>query len=87
MLTVLGRCGIIDYSKSERIIKQPFPPNGAFVEVKIGLHFEIHSWDGSDIFTPENSLFVFITKRVKEIIENNKISNIEITCLNEYEFF
>jgi hypothetical protein len=87
LLTVTGRCGFIDYSKSEKIVKQPFPPKGAFIEVKRGLHFDITKWDGTDIFTPDNTLFIFITEHVKALLDKNKFTNIKFTNLVDFEIY
>lgn len=40
--------------------------------------FDKATWDGSDIFTLEDTLIIACTERVKEIIETNKFSNVLI---------
>ena len=40
------------------------------------IEFFISSWDGSDIFCLDNTLFLICTQTVKDILESNKIANI-----------
>ena len=40
--------------------------------------FDESTWNGSDFFTLEGSLSTFITKRVKDILEKEKFTNLEI---------
>ncbi len=87
LLTVKGRCGPMDFSKSEIFIKQPFTPTGTALKVKRGLYFDQNTWDGSDIFTPENTLFTFITEQVKLILIEKKFTNLSIECLEDFEIY
>jgi len=73
ILTVTGRCSAINYEKSELFIKAPFTPTGKPIEAKRGLYFDLISWDGSDVFTPENSMFTFVTEKVVKILLNLNI--------------
>jgi hypothetical protein len=40
-----------------------------------GNEFDIETWDGSDIVNPENTGTTLCTARVKEVIEQNKLTN------------
>ncbi len=85
IFAVTGRCGSIDYNKSEKIIIQPYSSSGKPVDAIKGLFFEKETWDNSDIFTPLNTKYTFITSKVKEILENNKVSNIKFEKITEIE--
>lgn len=85
LFTVTGRCGPIDYSRSEVFMKQPYTPTGKPVEAKRGLFFDLNSWDGSDIFTPENSRFTFITEKVKDILFKSKATNLILENVAKFE--
>lgn len=37
------------------------------------LHFDPATWDGSDMFLASNYWAIFVVKRVKEVLEQNKI--------------
>lgn len=43
--------------------------------------FDLNTWDGSDVFNLENTLLNVITLRVKNILEENKVTNIRILPL------
>ena len=85
IFSVTGRCSAIDYSKSEKFIKQPYSPKGRPVNALRGLYFESGSWDESDIFTPEDSMFSIVTEKVKELFEENKITNIKFERITGIE--
>jgi hypothetical protein len=40
-----------------------------------GREFDIKTWDGSDIVNPENTCLTLCSERVKEVIEQNKLTN------------
>lgn len=85
LLTVEGRCSAIDYGRSETFLKKPYAPSGKPIEVKRGLYFDLESWDLSDVFTPENTRFTFITEKVKNILSVNKVTNILIERITDFE--
>ncbi|MDR0604221.1 MAG: hypothetical protein LBG80_07980 [Bacteroidales bacterium] len=76
-LSITGRCGKIDYSKSE-IIKDTLL--GKYYK---GLHVGLDKWDGSDFFMPEKYFGTIITNRVVEILKKNNITNIRLENLME----
>ena len=45
------------------------------------IKFDLESWDGSDIFTLEKTGITACTEKVKTIIEQNNLSNIEARLL------
>jgi len=85
LFSVTGRCGPIDPSKGEIVWKAPPVPEGNPFQVKRGLYFESSSWDGNDIFIPKGSRAIVITEKVKQILTNIKVTNVEMTRLTEEE--
>ena len=85
LLTVEGRCSAIDYRRSETFLKKPYIPSGKPIEAKRGLYFDLESWDHSDVFTPENTRFTFITEKVKNILSANKVTNILLERITDFE--
>lgn len=83
-LSITGKCGPVDYSKSQ-IIKKRLVPNGLQTKYYKGLYFDLNNWDGSDIFIPQGSLHIIITEKVKKVIQQNKITNVSLQNLAEYE--
>lgn len=83
-LAVTGRCGKIDNSKS-KWVKRKAIIGDAMVRVRYGYYFDPKSWDGSDIFLAEGTGVVFVVKKVKEALENAKISNVEFIKNTEFE--
>jgi hypothetical protein len=83
-LTVTGRSGPIDYSKSP-LINKSMVPNGPFSKCFKGLYIDQESWDGCDIFLSENYLGVLVNQSVKGILDDNTFSNIRYTHISEIE--
>jgi hypothetical protein len=82
-LAIHGRCGPIDYDKSEEI---PTITPGGVSSHWFGLYFDPDTWDGSDLFMSEdNSGFKFVVDEVKRAFEKAKIKNVEFTNLAEIE--
>ena len=84
LFSVKGRCGPIDRLKSERHIKQ-YTQTGKPVDILKGLYFEMDTWDGSDIFSPEGTLYTFVNEKVKEILIKNKVTNILFDRITDIE--
>ena len=87
LLTVTGRLVKIDFEKSEQILKQPFSPSGKPIWIKRGLPIDMHTWDGSDIFSAENTLFTFISEKVRNLLVENRCTNIRIEETTELELY
>lgn len=86
IFSITGRCGSIDFSRSEKFIKDPYVPGGGRAELLKGLYFDLNSWDGSDIFTAEGgTAFTFVTKKVRNLLVKYKATNILMTKLPEFE--
>ncbi len=80
--SVVGRCGPTNYENSD-IIEKRKVPTGPLCQYYKGVSFD--AWDGNDFFIPKNTMHIFITKKVAEVLRKNKITNIELTNLSEIE--
>lgn len=85
LLTITGRCGPIDESKT-RIVDSTTLFPGQTAKAYQGLFFSEDSWDKSDMFVSEFINHTFITEKVKTLFEKNKVSNIIITNTKEYQW-
>jgi len=54
-LSITGRCGKIDYSKSE-IFEKRLVPEAPLAKFHKGLYVGLDEWDGSDFFCRKNTL-------------------------------
>lgn len=52
-----------------------------------GYKFDFETWDGSDFFTPIGTTIIFCTKKVLEIVQKNRVSNIEMTNIDSVKSF
>lgn len=82
--SVTGHCGAIDYKKSEIIEKRRIP-TGPICKFYKGLHIGLDQWNETDFFIPENILEIIITKRAAEVLKNEKITNMDLENLSDYE--
>lgn len=83
-LSITGRCGKIDYSKSE-IIEKRLVPNAPLGKYYKGLHVGLDKWGGSDFFLPEKYFGIIITSKTAEVLKKNKLTNIRLENLGEIE--
>jgi len=84
-LSITGRCGKIDYSKS-KIIEKRLVPNGPLGRYYKGLYIDLDKWDGSDFFLPEKNFGTIITSRTSDALKkSNKLTNIRLENLTEIE--
>ena len=84
-LAVIGRCGAIDDDLSEKVMLPPPVPEGRARPGLRGLCFPPKSWDGSDIFTPEGFAAIYVVERVKEALEEARVTNVAFERLTEIE--
>lgn len=84
-LSIHGRCGPIDISKSEIVYKR-LVAEGPLCTFYRGKHIGLDEWDGTDFFLPENNFGIVITRRAADIIKANKLTNIRLNNLAEIEF-
>ena len=80
--SVVGHCGPESYKNSE-IIEKQFVPEGPICKYYKGVFFD--AWDGTDFFTPKGVYSIFITKKAAEVLKKNKLTNIRLENLSEYE--
>jgi hypothetical protein len=82
--SITGRCGPIDYCKSE-IIEKRLVPNGPLSKYYKGLSFELDKWDKSDFFLPEGNFGIKITQKVADALKKSKLTNIRLENISEIE--
>jgi|GEM_PF-1980052 len=70
-LQIIGRCG-----------KLLEPHEVGFYK---GLKFNINTWDKSDIFSPEETVLFFCNEKVKNILKENKITNVDIEDISQIQ--
>jgi len=85
VLRILGRCGSIDDSQSERVILPPPTKSGNAVDGWRGLYFEPASWDGSDLFGPPETGQIFMTNKAAELVRQMRPSNATLQPLPAVE--
>jgi len=80
--SVTGRCTSTSFAKSQIIDKQ-FVENGPICKHYKGIF--IDGWDGSDFFSPDGESWIFISKNAADKLKKNKLSNIHLDNLSDYE--
>lgn len=88
-ISITGRCNPVDYYRSEIVLKE-HPGVIRFHQCFKGTYFKDDVWDGTDLFMDnadkrEYTLHQYVSERVKNIFDNNKIKNLEFTNLTETE--
>ncbi len=83
-LSIIGKCGSIDYSKST-ITTKKISPDLPSEKYYIGLYIGLDQWDESDIFLPKGSSHIIVSKKLKKELIKGKSSNIEFINLAEIE--
>lgn len=79
-LVVFGRCGAIDFHRSERIVDVSGKVSGDKFR---GIFFDEVSWDGSDVFMcRDNTCYLLFSQRAKDCLEP-LLSNVEFEPLTE----
>ena len=79
--TITGRCLALKPSLAEPYVKQY--PGGPYNTYK-GHPLNLDYWDGSDIFLLQGTTFQFVSKKVKNIIKKNKLTNICFEDIAEF---
>jgi hypothetical protein len=82
-LAVTGRCGPIDDQLSRVEMLSPPVPEGRVMPHYMGLHFRPETWDGSDVFTPAGTGFVFVTEQVRDALAEAQVTNLSMRPLSE----
>lgn len=83
-LSLTGRCGHIDGSRSEQRPKEY--PGGLF-PAWAGLYFDERSWDGSDFFmTSDPKGWKLVTEEVVRAFRKAKVKGASFEVLSKTEF-
>lgn len=83
--SVTGRCGPIDWSKGKKVRKPPPVPWGEGYDAWVGMYFDPATWDGSDIFVPEETAYTIMVERVVTALKKAKVTNMTFKPLTEFE--
>ncbi len=83
-LSITGRCGPVNYNKSEVIIKSLIE-GGEKSRYYKGFYAGLDDWDGSDIFLSRGLFSIIVTQRVREIVKKEKLTNARFENLSEVE--
>lgn len=81
-LSVTGRSGPIIYKDSNLFEKRKVP-DGPLCKFYKGEFVEL--WDGSDFFLPENSIGTVVSKKVADVLNINKVTNLQLINLADAE--
>ncbi len=84
-LAIKGNCGSINNNLSKPATLPPIMPNSPERKVYLGMLFDEETWDGSDIFSPEETAFVYVTKKIRDLFVENKITNCSFRRITELE--
>lgn len=82
--SITGVSGGISYANS-KIIETRYVPEGPIIRKYIGADIDLSKWNGGDFFIPEGTKGIVITKKVAELLEKNKISNLYLENIAESE--
>lgn len=52
-----------------------------------GFKFDYKSWDKSDFFSPDETVLLFCTQKVRDLLKKNKIANIDLTDINKVQAY
>jgi len=83
-LSITGRCGEIDYSKSE-IIKKQLVAGGSITDYYKGKYINPETFDKGDFFLPKNNYGPIINTRAMKALSGARLSNIRFKALSEIE--
>lgn len=79
-LSVIGKSGPIDYTKS-KVEERIYKATGKHYKCYIGQYFDLNSWDKSDFFLTENNLRTVVTEKVFEVLNKCKYKNLVLKSL------
>ncbi len=82
--SVTGKCGPIDYGKSE-IIEKRIGPGKPLIKYYKGTYIGLDKWDGNDFFIPEETIKIVVTKSVRDILRRSKLTNVCLKNLSDSE--
>lgn len=82
--SITGRCGPIDFGKSE-VIEKRLVPNGSLSTYFRGMYPGLGTWDGSDFFLPREYGGTIVAARARDILLRHKVTNIRFENLATME--
>ena len=82
-LSVTGRSGPIDDALSERVVLPPSVPGAPSMPHRRGFCPRPGSWDGSDLFVPEGTLFTCLTAPVRDALVAGRLVGLRFERMSE----
>jgi hypothetical protein len=82
---VTGRCGRIDNTRSTQVWRPAKETPEKKFRTWLGLYFDPPTWDGSDIFGPDHTGWIFVVQKVKDALVKAKITNVSFEALTQIE--
>lgn len=79
-LTIVGRAGPQDMKRG---VKEVFRQKDGYVSVlrMEGLFFDPNKWDGSDFFLLDNADYVLVTRKVVNLLEEDRLTGWEVRAI------
>ena len=81
--TITGRCGAVKPSLCEEVIIPPTYKGGPSVPGYKGDPLDLDTWDGSDIFILEHTVYKYATAKVRNVLSKLKNSNVAFEDIAE----
>lgn len=85
-LSVTGKCGPLDISRSRILVKPPVRPGAPRYRMLLGRYVDLTTWDGTDVFMPAESRVIIVTRAVQIALKKAKLQNITLIPLLEVEW-
>lgn len=82
-LSVTGRAGPIDPTRSRVEQLPPAVPGAEIVFAEVGMYFDPKTWDGSDFFIPQGTAAVCVTERVRAVLQKERLTNLHFDPLTQ----
>jgi hypothetical protein len=76
VLCITGRCGPVKYWRG-------FSPRRILLMEGKGLHLDPKTWDGSDLFVPENGSWLLVLEPVMQALRGAKLSGLHFEPIRE----
>lgn len=80
---ITGRCGPQDTSRGTWVRDEAAP--GPWKVVLRGLYFDESTWDGSDVFSPQDMYACLLTSKAARVFVEADVENIQLTKAVEFE--
>ena len=81
-LAITGRCGMLDWQRSLPVLKDY--PGGMSTDYR-GICFPEDSWDGSDLFMPRETAWIFASERFGALAKSLRVKNAKLRRLGTAE--